>query len=361
MGRATAQTAVGNALSVVERVAASKRWRLGIGAAVTVLVLAGPLYMNDYNLRVATTIAMIAVLATSWNVIAGFCGYLAFGNVAFFGLGAYAVAVGITELSLSYPVALALGVVLAAVVATVFGFPLLRLRGHYFAIATLALLLATVELFNNFSWVGGTQGISVPLSQISPDALGNIIYYAMVGVLALALLTVFAVSRSRLGFAMRAIRADEAAASTLGINTTFHKVVAFVISAVFPALVGGVYVQWVVFIDPSLAFDLNLNLEFVMAGLLGGLGSLLGPLLGAVVLGWITEFALSTTSQYHLGLLGIAIVLVILFLPNGIVSLGRRGAMRRGAARRRRSAPVSRDDAADGATIAAPDARRSKL
>ena len=285
------------------------------------VLLAVPQYLNSYWLRVLTQVLMVAVLASSWNVIAGICGYFSFGNVVFFGIGAYTTAVLMSQFDVPFLVTIPLGGISAAIFAFLTGLPLLRLRGHYFAIATLGINLGMKETVSNVDWTGGGRGIWLQIPDMEPHAFSLYVFYMMSAMLAVTVAGVMLLLRSRAGYAMRAIRGNETSAAVLGIDTTFYKVLAFAISALFSGMAGSIYIFWVGYIEPGQAFDMALNIQFVMAGLLGGLGSVIGPLLGAAVLQLFSELIWSHFLQIHLAVLGVLIILVVMFLPNGLVSL----------------------------------------
>ena len=289
------------------------------GGLLAVLIV--PQYLNSYWLRVLTQVLMIAALASSWNIIAGICGYFSFGNVVFFGIGAYTTAVLMSQLDIPFLVTIPVAGMLAAVFAVLTGLPLLRLRGHYFAIATLGINLGTREVVSNLDWTGGGKGIWLQIPDMEPHAFSLYVFYMMTTMLTVTVAGIVALLRSRAGYAMRAIRGNETSAAVLGIDTTFYKVLAFALSALFSGMVGSIYIFWMGYIEPGQAFDMNLNIQFVMAGLMGGLGSVVGPLLGAVTLQLFSELIWSHFLQIHLAVLGVLIILVVLFLPNGLVSL----------------------------------------
>jgi len=290
-------------------------------ACSLLVLLVVPQYLNSYWLRVLTQVLMVAVLASSWNVIAGICGYFSFGNVVFFGIGAYTTAVLMSQFDVSFLVTIPLGGIVAAVFAVLIGLPLLRLRGHYFAIATLGINLGAREAVTNLDWTGGGKGIWLQIPDMEPHAFSLYVFYMMGAMLAVTVAGVILLLRSRAGYAMRAIRGNETSAAVLGIDTTFYKVLAFAISALFSGMAGSIYIFWMGYIEPGQAFDMALNIQFVMAGLMGGLGTVVGPLLGAAVLQIFSELIWSHFLQIHLGVLGLLIILVVLFMPNGLISL----------------------------------------
>ena len=295
-------------------------WTLLLVGGVLALAIV-PQYLNSYWLRVLTQVLMVAVLASSWNVMAGICGYFSFGNVVFFGIGAYTTAVLMSRFDIPFMITIPIGGVLAAIFAALAGLPLLRLRGHYFAIATLGINLGMKETASNLDWTGGGRGIWLQIPDMEPHAFSLYVFYMMSAMLALTVGGVMLLLRSRAGYAMRAIRGNETSASVLGIDTTFYKVLAFAISALFSGMAGSIYIFWMGYIEPGQAFDMSLNIQFVMAGLMGGLGSVVGPLLGAAALQLFSELIWSHFLQIHLAVLGLLIILVVLFLPNGLVSL----------------------------------------
>lgn len=293
---------------------------LALTVAVVGVVALAPLVLNQYALRVLTRILLFAVLASGWNLIAGFCGYPSFGQVVFFGLGAYGTAVAMVRFHVPFVLSLALAVVLSVVFAVLVGLPVLRLRGHYFAVATLGIAEATKQVVANLGIAGGGEGISFPLPPWTPELTTRVFYYSM-GLVLAAMMVVLAVAlRSRPGYAWRGIRANEEAAQVLGINATFYKVVAWATSALFTSLVGGIYGYWIAFIEPNSMFSANVTVEMVVVALLGGSGTLLGPLLGSLIFEGLSEVVWAHFLNVHDIVLAILFMLIILFLPGGLIS-----------------------------------------
>jgi branched-chain amino acid transport system permease protein len=301
---------------------------LAAAAALVVLVLvpltstvqaqgAGlPLLVDRYWFRVATTVAMFVVIAAAWNLIGGLAGYPAFGNVVYFGIGAYAVALLVTRYHWSFAAALAGSVVLAAAFAGLIGLPLLRLRGHYFAVASLGVAVAVGEVVNNLDYFGGATGIFMPI--VRSDLL---FYYLMVGAAVLAVAITWAVLHTRFGYGLIAIREDEGAAAVMGVNTTLYKVAAYALSAALTGLAGGIYAQWNVFVNQDVAFNIDVSIDSILMALIGGIGTIWGPVLGAVVLELLIQtFAgrgdLAVLTQIGLGAL---LTVAVIFLPRGVV------------------------------------------
>jgi branched-chain amino acid transport system permease protein len=265
---------------------------------------------------------MYAVLALSWNVVGGFAGYPSFATAAFFGFGAYVTGV-LLNTGVSLTVATLAALVGGFLLAGLLGVVLLRLRGHYFAIASLSLVGVLRELVNNATdLTGGGMGLNIPLasgSSILADA--TFFFYAMWGLLLATALMLIAVSISKLGFGLVCIRQNETAANMIGLNATLYKSMAFGLSACFVAAAGGIYAAWVHYIDPSDVFDILYSVKPIVMTLMGGLGSPLGALCGALLYLALEEVVWRNYIQIHSGVLGLLIVALLLLLPHGIVSL----------------------------------------
>ncbi len=285
-------------------------------------VAALPLFGGAYALRLGTIACMYAILALSWNVVGGLAGYPSFATAAFFGFGAYTAGV-----LLSKGLPLWLSVVIAAIaallLAAALGAALLRLRGHYFAIASLSLVEVLRELVNNATdLTGGGMGLNIPLvSGSGVLAEAAFFFYAMWGLLLLTALMVMAVVSSKLGFGLACIRQNETASSMVGLNTTLYKSIAFGLSACFVSAAGGVYAAWVHYIDPSDVFDILYSVKPIVMALMGGLGSPLGVVCGAFLYLGLEEVVWRNYIQIHTGVLGLLIVMLLLFLPHGLISL----------------------------------------
>jgi branched-chain amino acid transport system permease protein len=289
-----------------------------------------PLMGGAYALRLGTIACMYAIQALSWNVVGGLAGYPSFATAAFFGFGAYATGV---LLGNGVPLAISLLATLVAsfLLAALLGAVLLRLRGHYFAIASLSLVEVLRELVNNATdLTGGGMGLNIPLasgSGILADA--TFYFYAMWGLLLATALMLIAVSTSKLGFGLNCIRQNETAASMIGLNATLYKSIAFGLSACFVGAAGGLYAAWVHYIDPSDVFDILYSVKPIVMTLMGGLGSSLGAVCGAFLYLGLEEVVWRNYIQIHSGVLGVLIVMLLLVLPHGLVSLRFNGFWRR--------------------------------
>lgn len=298
-----------------------------LGAALFgAALLAVPWVATGYLVRFLTTLFMFSVLAKAWNLIGGLAGYPSFGNVAFFGIGAYTTGVLMVRFGLAFLPSLVAGGLAGALFAVGIGLPVLRLRGHYFAVATFATAEAMREIVNNLTdLTGGGKGLSLPLMAGGARAIGVYFYYLMLGLLVAAVATNVLVLRSRLGYGLLALREDEEAAMVAGIDTTLYKVVAFGLSAFLTGLAGGIYAYWLTYIDPTNVFDVVISVTMLVMVILGGSGTLWGPVVGAVILMVLTEFLWSRFLELHAAFLGTVIILVVLFIPDGLVEMVRRG------------------------------------
>jgi branched-chain amino acid transport system permease protein len=278
-------------------------------------------------LRTVTVVIMAAATAQAWNLIGGYTGYGAFGNVAFFGLGGYGTAICMTTLKMEFFPALAVGAMVAALYAVVLGVPILRLRGHYFSIATLGVAEATREIVANLTdLTGGGSGILLPISPDRPDVFNRFIYFTMLAVLIGGIVMTFFIARSKLGYGLIAIREDEEAARAMGIDTTRYKVTAFGLNALLTGFAGGVYAYWNSQLTPPDAFTLDVSLRAIIISIIGGPGTLFGPVIGAIAFEFARDFLWNRFQGFQFTFLGLVMVLVIIFMPKGLMEFltGRR-------------------------------------
>ncbi len=309
------------------------RWIVLVVLAL--LLVAVPFVLTGFWVRLITFTFMFAILASALNIIAGFTGYAAFGNMIFFGLGAYTTAVLMSKAGLSFVPALAGSAVVSVVTAVLLGMLLLRLKGHYFALGTLGAAEAMKYVVENLTGLtNGGRGITIRALKGSPFLLNTLFYFIMFALLVLILVVVWRISVNRLGYAFKAIRADEEAAAVMGIHTTRTKIIAWSLSAVFTGVMGAVYAWWFTYIDPPTVFDVMWVVKMFVIILIGGAGTVFGPVIGAFILESISELVWSRFINLHLGILGTIIILVVLFMPRGILSLVTQGRGLRDLARR---------------------------
>jgi branched-chain amino acid transport system permease protein len=286
----------------------------GIVLTVIVILLAALPWMgNTVLVQFGINVLLLATLAQGWNIIGGYAGYPSFGNSVFYGLGAYGVAIAMAQFHLPFWVGMLLGLGLGVAFAGVLGLAVLRLKGHYFAICTLGLALVMTAIVSNLEIAGSNIGLVLPLLRSE-----TLFYELALGLLVIATLTIFWLSRSRFGLGLIAIRENEEGAAVMGVNTTLYKVLAFMLSAAFTALAGGIYAYYITFIDPVGVFDIALNVKMIIMAVFGGPGSVLGPVVGAFILSVVSEVLATRVTSIASMFFGIVIVIAVVFMPRGI-------------------------------------------
>jgi branched-chain amino acid transport system permease protein len=283
-----------------------------------VLLATLPRYAPAYTVILLTSILMYIILTVSWAIFSGPTGYVSLAPAAFFGVGIYTSAV--LGKALPLPVVIGMGGLASFCLALLIGALTLRLRGIYFTIFTFGL----VELIKNLLlWyevnITGTRGRFV----IVVD--NKTIYYAMLIIFVMALLTAYLIRRSKFGLALQSIGESEEAAAHIGINVTLLKVVTFAISAVFMGAAGAIIATRWTYVDPYIAFNYLYSFMTVLMAIFGGMGLFYGPILGAAVIAYLEEILITRFPYYYMLLFGLILVVVILFLPNGLAGLIQRG------------------------------------
>jgi branched-chain amino acid transport system permease protein len=291
---------------------------LTIAGAAGLAALVLPLVGSDYAVSFSIQLLIFLVLAYSWNLIGGYAGYTHFGQVSFFGIGAYVGSLLTFHWNVPWYFAAVVAGVAGGLTAVPLGGAMLRLKGPFFAIGMFgfARVLEAFALGFDSITQGGTGIYLKPLGDLRP------LYYVVAGVAAIMLLLTWKLDNSRLGLKLLAIREDENAAESLGIPTTRLKIGAFVASAIAPAAMGSLYAIYLGFIDPPTAFAPNIELTTIAMVLLGGMGTVLGPLFGAVVLSIVNEVLWANYPQIYLACVGTIVLLAVMFTPRGIVNLG---------------------------------------
>lgn len=297
---------------------------LALWLALIVLGIAAPFLLPNYVTQLAFLWVMV-VFALTWDLVGGQMGYNSFGNVIFFGVGCYAVAAVQRDSGLGYfaglGVGTALGVFLAVAMAAVLGGAILRLRGHYFAIATLGLGIAAGEIASGWEYIGAGAGIVTPVFPGAPEARGVFFYYSFAALALVCFLTLRALYRTRFGLAINAIRDDEDKAEAMGLPTTRYKTLAWTVGAIFLAIAGAGVGDLIGFIDPrEVAFSgETYGVWMVLMAILGGSGTLWGPVVGAIVFHITQELFWTYFLGFQRIALGIIIVAIVVFFPQGIL------------------------------------------
>ena len=295
------------------------RWgAAGFGVAVAILALL-PIVadLTSYGHNLATLAFLMIAGALAWNWMGGFVGQVSFGHAALFGLGGFIAARVILATHVPPPVAWVVGA-LAAGVFALGAHPTLRLRGPYFSIATIGMGEACRLFFTYWeSFTGGSSGVSLPID----TDLKYQLYWWGLGLAALVAAASYVIRRSSLGLQLLAIKADVEAAADVGVSATFYQDLIFVLSGTVVGLTGGVYASLYAFIEPRDMFGFDRSIAFVLMSVIGGLGTVFGPILGAVVFVVLREFLLASYPDLYLGLYGLLLIFIILFEPLGLTGL----------------------------------------
>ena len=307
-----------------------------ICCAVAILVFAvARVIDNNYVFFAGYVVLQFIVLATAWNILGGYCGYVNFGSAAFFALGAYTTVFFHKVYQLPIPLLIVLGGIVSGLVGFGMGYLTLRLRGAFFAIATLALAVVLQTLIVNWQFVGGSRGAYV-IRPNTIEVLGLAVPYIQYLFLLMLMLTVAAIAtartieRSRLGFGFATIRDDELAAEAAGVPTLRLKLIATTISGALMGMAGAPFPYYLGYLEPSSAFGLAYAVNAIAMPMIGGTGVWIGPLVGAVLLGTIQQVATVTiSSAVNLLIVGVLLVAFVIIAPNGIVGLVQ-NMMRRG-------------------------------
>ncbi len=285
-----------------------------------------PYWSDDVGLRESFLLAAVYItLASNLNVMIGYTGYINFGNIVFFGLGGYICVDLVTRWQWPLVAAALAAGAAVSLLALVFGFGILRLRGAFFALATIGVNEAVRQFVANFEPWGGATGIYLSFDAYEP--LGGpmaalwLVYFMLCGVMALSLLLSYVIKTSKFGLGLLAIGQNEDAAGVLGVRTPRHKALAYSASAFFPAIAGGLFFFKSGIIEPNGAFDLTLSIEAIVMIMLGGYGTVSGPLLGAFVYEELRGYLLTspTISQLQLVIAGALLLAMVLFAPGGLV------------------------------------------
>jgi branched-chain amino acid transport system permease protein len=279
-------------------------------------------------------IMMYATMSIGWNVIGGYAGQVSFGNAAFFGVGAYTTAILLVNYNVNPWLGMLAGCVLSVGLAVVVGYPCFRLRGHYFAIATIAVGEIMVVIFTNWDYVGAAVGIYMPIMEESFTNFefhsSKIPYYYIILVMLLFAIAVsYAIEESRLGYYLRAIKDDPDGARSLGIDIQKYKMIAFSISAVLTSICGTFYGQYVLYIHPSSTMDLMMSIHLCIIALIGGIGKLFGPVVGAFVfipLMELTRVYLGSEGQgIDMIIYSLLVIMIAIWRPQGLWALFSKG------------------------------------
>lgn len=293
------------------------RYMLMILLAGFMLCLCSSL-LNTYQLKFFSFLLVNIIIACSWNLIGGFCNYFSFGHGVFFGIGTYAFAIAWVRFGIHFYLSIILGGIISAGVALLIS-PILRLKGLNFALATLALLEAVRIIFLKWSFTRGLKGYDVGWK--FPTTLSDQqFFYLIVLVFILMQISLVGFIASRYGFASAAFKENDLMARGIGINTTVCKILAFILSAFWMGVIGAVYAPMISYVSTQSIFSINWSIKPIIMSIFGGIGSLLGPIIGGIILNAIDHFLWESFLEYHTMIYGILLIAIILFLPKGLMN-----------------------------------------
>ncbi len=298
---------------------------------VLTLLISFPLVLRKpFPQHVMILVFMFGMMAVAWNIMGGYAGMFSFGQVAFFGIGAYTSSFLLITYQVNPWVGLIIGGLIAAMVGLAIGYPCSNLRGHYFAIASIAFGEIVRTLFTNWKLIGAAEGLTLPMLD---ESFKNFIfhssklpyYYIMLAFLLLSLLVCYFVATSKMGYYFRAIKESHDVAKVLGINVVWYRLIAIMISAFLTAMAGTFYAQYILYLDPDSVLILPISVQIVLISMLGGAGSILGPVIGAVILMPVSEVTRVMLGHKGTGIdmmiYGALITVISVYQPKGVWGL----------------------------------------
>jgi len=301
------------------------------GIVVLILAVLFPLLTtNTFAQHVVILFFMFGMMGVAWNIMGGYAGMFSFGQVAFFGIGAYTSSFLLMTYHVNPWVGLIIGGVVAALVGAAIGYPCSNLRGHYFAIASIAFGEIVRTHFNNWKLIGAAEGLSLPMLN---EGFKNFMfhssklpyYYIMLAFLIISVFVCYLISTSKIGYYFRAIKESHDVAKVLGINVVWYRLIAIMISAFLTAMAGTFYAQYVLYIDPESVMLLPISVQIVLISMLGGAGSVMGPVVGAGILIPISEVTRVWLGYKGTGadmmVYGFLITLISVYQPKGVWGL----------------------------------------
>jgi branched-chain amino acid transport system permease protein len=305
--------------------------QISSGIVALILLILFPLvFQKPFPQHVTILVFMFGMMAVAWNIMGGYAGMFSFGQVAFFGIGAYTSSFLLITYHINPWLGLVVGGLIAALVAAAIGYPCSNLRGHYFAIASIAFGEIVRTHFNNWKLVGAAEGMTLPMLE---ESFKNFMfhssklpyYYIMLAFLIISLVVCYIVATSKMGYYFRAIKESHDVAKVLGINVVWYRLIAIMISAFLTAMVGTFYAQYVLYLDPESVLILPISIQIVLISMLGGAGSIMGPVIGAAILMPVSEITRVMLGHKGTGIdmiiYGALITLISVYQPKGVWGL----------------------------------------
>lgn len=296
---------------------------------MSVLIIVPLFIRREFSVNVLILCVIWSIMGLGWNIIGGYAGQVSNGHAMFYAIGAYAGGLCMSWFKMSPWLSMWIGIAISVAVAYVLGTPLLRLRGHYFAIATMALVECVRIIFLNWDWIGGATGISFFNKEL-PELYSwqfvnkHPFYYLALGFMAVFVVITKMVEQSKFGYYCRAIKANQESAESSGVNAAKYKRYAYMISAAIVSVGGALYAQYIQYLDPNVLLPLSNSMLIVLVCVMGGIGTVWGPVLGSFVMISINEYSRSYFARFsglNLVIYGVLVILIVLFLPKGLISL----------------------------------------
>jgi branched-chain amino acid transport system permease protein len=285
---------------------------------------------NTFSRHVMIMILVWSIIGMGWNFIGGYAGQVSMGHSLFYGIGGYASAIGFLYFNITPWIGMLIGVLISIIVAFLIGAPLLRLKGHYFAVATMAVGEAGRIIFINTKAIGGATGVDFLKPQVpmwySMQFSGKLYYfYIFLAFAAVILGLVIYLDKSKFGYYLRTIKGNDLAAESVGINTSKYKLIAYILSASIVSIGGSLYAQYMLYIDPTMLMTLNTSLMICLVTVMGGVGKVFGPIVGSIILTLTSEYSRVFFGGSGNGmdqlLYGLMVIIVVLYIPDGILSI----------------------------------------
>lgn len=302
--------------------------QLIVSVVVLALFILLPLAVSSpFGHHVMILTFLFAMCGVAWNMMGGYAGMFSFGQVAFFGIGAYTSSFLLLTFNVTPWIGLVVGGLISSLAAACIGYPCSKLRGHYFAIATIAFAEIVRIVFNNWKMVGAAEGLTIPMLK---ESLGNFMfhssklpyYYIMLAFLLLAVTVCYKVSTSKIGYYLRAIKESHEIAEVLGVNVVRYRLYAIMISAFLTSMAGTFYAQYILYIDPESVMIMPISVQIVLVAMLGGANTVLGPVVGAAILIPLSEYSRAWLGYKGTGVdmivYGTLITLIAMYQPNGV-------------------------------------------
>lgn len=321
---------------ILQKLKENRKFWIGYGICVMIGILLPNTIASTFAMNTIILSLIWSIMGLGWNFIGGYAGQVSNGHALYYAIGAYTVAVGADKFGASPWMTMVVGIIISVGLAFLLGKPLLRLNGAYFLIATMAVAECARIIFLNVSYVGGATGIMF-LDKKNPAWYSlqfkdkAVFYYILLTFVALLVLLAKYLDKSKFGYYLRAIKANEQSAQSAGINTPKYKVYAYMLSAAIVSLAGSLYAPFVQYVDPYTLLPMDKSTMICLVAVMGGIGTVAGPILGAFVMTFISEYARATFSGYsglNMLVYGIVVVFIVLYMPGGLISIGHKVRMR---------------------------------